>query len=201
MSYVITCGDEGVQINEGTRLAIVGSGFRLEGFSEVIAILKKLFGEELTIAANEENAWVKEKLDLQNWEQVNASSQQHIEALADLEGVTYAGYLPFSDPKELVTGVKGHMVRPHGIHIANKISFTLGGGEQKYNLGNYVISAEWVAQAPEELVKAVIGAQVAFYQKLAGKTELKMFSEEGGILGEEVALQNKAVLQKLGFLQ
>ncbi len=200
MSYVITCGDEGVQINEGTRLAVVGCGFRLEGFSEVVAILKKLLGDNLAIAANEENAWIKEKLDLQNWEQVNASSQQHIEALADLEGLTYAGYLPFSDPKELVTGIKGHMVRPHDIHIANKISFTLGGGEQTYNLGNYVISAEWVAQAPEELVKSVIGAQVAFYQKLAGKTELKMFSEEAGALGEEVALQNKAVLQKLDFL-
>lgn len=200
MTYVIACGDEGVQINEGTRIAVAGSGFRLEGFSDVVSILKKLFGSDLIIASNEENEWIKQKLDLQNWEQVNASSQQHIEALADLEGLTYAGYLPFSDPKVLTGGIKGHMVRPHAIHIANKISFTLGGGEQKYNLGSYVISADWVAAAPEELVKQVIGAQVEFYNKLAGK-ELPFVSEEAGSLGEEVATKNKAVLQKLGFIQ
>jgi hypothetical protein len=201
MSYVITCGDEGVQINEGTRLAVVGSGFRVEGFSEVTKIIKKLFGPEVFIASSEENDWVKKQLDLSNWEQVNASSQQHIEALADREGLSYAGFLPFSDPKQLAEGVKGHMVRPHAIHIANKISFTVGGGEQKYNLGNYLISADWVAQAPEELVKSFLTTQVEFYQTLAGKTPLIILVEEGGSLGEEVAAQNKAVLQKLGFIK
>jgi hypothetical protein len=200
MNYVIACGDEGVQINEGTRIAVAGSGFRLEGFSEVVLILKKLFGENIFIAANEENEWVKQKLDLKNWEQVNASSQQHIEAVADLEGLTYAGYLPFADPKELTGGIKGHMVRPHGIHIANKISFTVGGGEQKYNLGSYVISADWVAQAPEQLVKDVIGAQVEFYKKLANR-ELLITVEEAGELGAEEATKNKAVLEKLGFVK
>lgn len=200
MKYVIACGDEGVQINEGTRLAVVGSGFRLDGFSEVVQIFKKLFGADLAIASNEENEWIKQKLDLKLWEQVNASSQQHIQAVADREELTYAGYLPFADPKELAGEIKGHMVRPHGIHIANKISFTLGGGEQTYNLGSYVISADWVAEAPEQLVKDVIGAQVEFYTKLA-KRDLQVVTEEGGELGEAVAAANKAVLEKLGFLK
>lgn len=200
MTYVIACGDEGVQINEGTRLAVVGSGFRLEGFSQVASILKKLFGKNLVVAANEENEWIKQKLDLRTWEQVNASSQQHVEAVADREELTYAGFLPFADPKELTGGIKGHMVRPHGIHIANKITFTLGGGEQTFNLGSYVISADWVAEAPEQLVKEVIGAQVEFYTKLAGR-DVAIIVEEAGELGADVAAQNKVVLQKLGFIK
>jgi hypothetical protein len=200
MTYVIACGDEGVQINEGTRLAVAGSGFRMEGFSEVVTIFKELFEAELVIASNEENEWVKQKLDLRTWEQVNASSQQHIQAVADLVGVPYAGFLPFSDPKELTGGIKGHMVRPHGVHFANKIAFTLGGGEQKYSLGSYLISADWVAQAPENLVKDVIGTQVEFYNRLAGRT-LESITETAGSLGEETAEKNKAVLQKLGFVK
>ena len=47
MAYVITCGDEGVQINEGTRLGVVGSGFNLDGFSKVVKLLKKQFGKDL----------------------------------------------------------------------------------------------------------------------------------------------------------
>lgn len=201
MSYVIACGDEGVQINEGTRLAVAGSGFRLEGLTEVIAILKKLFDKTIYIVSSEENDWIKQKLELKNWEQVNASSQQHIEALADREGLTYVGFLPFTDPKQLGDAVKGHMVRPHGIHIANKICFTVGGGEQKYNLGHFVISADWVSEAPEALVKNFISTQVAFYTKLAGGKKLPTVVETAGVLGEATAQANSAVLEKLGFLQ
>lgn len=201
MVYVIACGDEGVQINEGTRLAFVGAGFRLDGFPDVIKTLKKLFGNDLRIVSNEENDWLKQKLELSTWEQTTASAQQHIEALADKEELLYSGFLPFSDPKQLKHDVRGHMVRPHGIHIANKICFTVGGGEQTYNLGCYVISADWVAEADKKLVKQVIGEQIAFYEKLAGGQELKRVVEEGGELGEEVAAKNKAVLQELGFVE
>lgn len=201
MSYVITCGDEGIQINEGTRLAIVGSGFRLEGFSEVVNILKDIFGKKVAVASSEENDWVKSKLDLSNWEQVNASSQQYIEALADKEKLVYAGFLPFADPKVLNGEIKGHMVRPHGIHIANKIVLTVGGGEQKFHLGHYVISADWVAKADKKLVKSFIQTQIDFYQKLAGKTKLEIIVEETGSLGEDVAAANKKMLQKAGILE
>lgn len=199
MVYVITCGDEGVQINEGTRVAVVGAGFRLEGFSEVVKALKKTFGDDLRIAASEENDWLKEQLKLSNWEQVNASAQQHISAVADQEGLLYSGYLPFTDPKQLKHEVKGHMVRPHAIHIANKICLTVGGGEQKYNLGHYVISADWVANADSKLVKQVLDAQIAFYTKLNGGNALPIELEETGELGEEAVAKNKAVLQKLGY--
>jgi hypothetical protein len=200
MPYVLTCGDEGVQINEGTRLAVVGAGFRLEGFSEVVAALKKLLGDDLRIVSNEENDWVKRQLDLSNWEQTNASSQQHIEALADTEKLLYAGYLPFADPKELNHEIKGHMVRPHSIHIANKITFTLDGGEQQYHLGQFLISAEWVSSVDFELAKKVIMTQVEFYKSLSGDNELMIITQKGGALGPDVAAQNKAVLEQMGFV-
>ncbi len=198
MPFVITCGDEGVQLNEGTRLGIVGAGFRIESFPEVIKALSTVFDQKLYMAASEENDWVKKVLDLSEWDQVNASMQQHIEALADRVKMIYAGYIPFSDPKDLKEGVRGHMVRPHGIHVANKICFTLGGGEQKYNLGCYLISADWVAEAPLKVVKAVILEQVEFYKALAKKDLIIVF-EEGGVLGEKVAQKNRKILEKIGI--
>ena len=199
MSYIITCGDEGVQINEGTRLGVVGAGFKLDGFSEIVKSLKKLLGDDLKIASNQENAWVKEKLDLSTWEQANASSQQHIESVADKEELLYAGYLPFSDPQALKHDIKGHMVRPQKIHIAMKIAFTLAGGEQTFHLGQNIISAEWVHMVDLEVAKKIIKDQVDFYQKIAGDYELKFVFEEEGSLGEEIAAKNKAILESLGF--
>lgn len=200
MPFVITCGDEGVQINEGTRLGILGSGLGLDGFPQVVKILKKVLEKDLRIAASEENDWIKQVLELSAWDQVNASTQQQVQILADKEKLLYSGYLPFSDPKNLEHEIRGHMVRPHGIHIANKICFTLGGGEQTYNLGNYVISADWVAEAPKELVKSFIGAQVEFYKKLSKNDDLMIVFEEGGVLGEKVAAANKKALEKAGII-
>lgn len=201
MIYVIACGDEGVQLNEGVRLGVVGAGFRLPQFSELLKALKETFpAEEFRIVSSEENDWIKEKLSLSTWEQVTASSQQHIEALADKEGLLYGGFLPFSDPKVLKNGVKGHMVRPHKVHIANKVCFTLGGGEQKYNLGQFVISADWVSAAPEKLVQDILSEQIAFYTKISGGKPLLTVVETAGTLGEATAQKNEAVLRKLGFL-
>lgn len=201
MSYVITCGDEGVQINVGTRLGVVGSGFRLKHFSKVVEAIKKTFGLEIAITASEENDWIKKELGLSTWQQVNASAQQHIEALADQESLLYAGYLPFADPKQLKHEVKGHMVRPHGVHIANTISFTCGGGEQTYHLGRFVVSADWVSQSSDAVVKSVIGEQIAFYQSLVGETELLKEVELEGELGADVAEKNAGILKRLGFIK
>jgi hypothetical protein len=198
MKYIITCGDEGVQINEGTRLAIVGAGLQLEGFSDIVSGLKKVFGDDLRIAASEENAWVKEKLELDTWEQANASGQQQIEALADAEGLLYAGNIPFADPQELEHGIKAHMVRPHGIHIATKITFTVGGGEEKYHLGQYLISAEWINEVPFEKAKELIAIQVAHYQSLSNG-ELSFDIQTEGELGQEIAAQNQQLLEKMGY--
>ena len=199
MSYVITSGDEGVQINQGTRLAFVGSGFNLEGFSEAVAILKTMVGDDLRVVTHVECDWIKDQLGLSNWEQVTASSQQYIEALADKEGLLYSGILPFADPKELGHGIKGHMVRPQGIHIANKIMFTLAGGEQTYNLGCFVISADWVAQASKETVSQLMQAQIAHYKAIAKRDDLVFVFEMAGPLGAEVAEANKQMLESVGI--
>ncbi len=199
MAYVITCGDEGVQVNEGTRLGFAGAGFRLEGFSEVITALKSLLDKDLRIAASEECDWMKSNLELSNWEQVTASSQQHIEALADREKLLYSGFIPFTDPRQLKHEIKAHMVRPKGVHIANKICFTLGGGEQTYNLGCFLISADWVHAVDFEVAKKIIEAQVEFYKKLSKRDDLKFVFETQGELGAEIAAANAAVLQKMGF--
>lgn len=199
MPYVITCGDEGVQVNEGTRLGFVGAGFRIEGLSEVITALKSLLGEDIRIAASEECDWIKQQLELSNWEQVTASTQQHIEALADREGLLYAGLIPFADPKALQHDIKAHMVRPREVHIANKICFTLAGGEQTYNLGCFLVSAEWVHLVDFAVAKKIIETQVEFYKKLVGRETLPVVFETAGELGEEIAQKNAEVLKKMGF--
>lgn len=201
MVYVIACGDEGVQINEGIRLGFVGAGFKVPGFSQVVPLLQELFGSDLRIAAHSECDWVKEQLDLSNWEQVEASAQQYTQSVADANALLYAGILPFSDPKQLEHEVKGHMVRPQTVHIANKIVFTLGGGEQTYNLGCYVISADWVAQADSQLVRDCLQAQIAHYQRISGKEKLEFVFELGGELGEVTAQANKAMLESVGIVE
>ncbi len=196
--YVIAPGDEGVQFNHGTRLAVAGSGVKVPGFEQIAQILKSLIKKPLYIVATAQNAWIKEQFELPDWEQTNATFQQQVQALADQLDFSYAGYLPFADPKEVKASIKGHMVRPPGIHLANKICFTLGGGEHTYNLGQYLISADWVAKADLDLVEKAIKAQVEFYRQLAGK-DLEIIYQEDGILGQELAAKNKAILKKLGF--
>ncbi len=200
MPYVITCGDEGVQINEGRRLGFVGAGFHLDNFHEALIALKKVIPEEIRIVANEENDWAKQQLNLVDWGQVNAAMQQQVEALADREELLYSGCLTFTDPKVMKHEIKGHMVRPHKIHVANKICLTLGGGEQKYSLGSYLISADWVAEAKPKIVESVINGQIEFYKKLANKPVQIIFAVEGD-LGEKVAAKNRAVLAKLGIVE
>lgn len=196
MPYVITCGDEGVQINEGTRLGIVGAGFRVPHFAQIVDALKKTLGDDIAVASSEENNWMKEQLSLDEWDQVNAMMEQHIEALADREGLKYAGILPFTDPKQLEHDIKGHMVRPQGIHIATKVSFTLAGGEQKYHLGCFVISAEWVSSVPREVAEEAILTQVKFYRSLV-KKPLQFTFEETGALDEKAVAANKAVIEDI----
>ncbi|NCN07046.1 MAG: hypothetical protein GW946_04380, partial [Candidatus Pacebacteria bacterium] len=133
-------------------------------------------------------------------EQVDASTQQHIAALADEHDLLYAGFLPFADPRQLKHDIKGHMVRPKKVHVANGISFTLGGGEQTYHLGRYVISAEWIGSAPEKLAKSVLEEQVAFYTKVAGGQQLERLFEEEGEVDPVVVKKNKKRLEKLGLI-
>lgn len=202
---VIADGDEGVQINVGRRLAFLGAGLKLEGFDKVLVAVRKMLesykdgaDNQLRLVASEENAYVKEVLGLNDFDEANASMQQHLQVLADKENLLYAGILPFADPLELEHGIKGHMVRPRNIHIANKICFTLAGGETTYNLGQYLISADWLAFADKHLVKSFIDTQVKFYEKLA-KRPLTFVIEEAGDLPSEIVEKNKAILFSLGY--
>lgn len=194
--YVITDADEGVQINTGKRLGFAGAGLKLDGFDEVATILKKLFGASIKMVASSESDWVKQQLSLNQWEETDASFQQHLQALADQYQFAYAGFLPFADPQDLDHGIKGHMVRPKNMHLANKICFTLGGGEQTYNLGQFLISADWVALASASLVNKVIKPQIEFYETVAGK-KLEIIFETKGKLAEEVVQQNLKVMEKM----
>lgn len=198
MPFVITCGDEGVQLNEGTRIGLLGAGVGVEQAPEIITALKKILPNEPVIAASQENDWVKQVVEANTFEQANASMEQRVQELADQVEVGYAGILPFADPQDLEHGVRGHMVRPKGIHIGTTLSFTCGGGEQTYHLGNFVISAEWVTEFDSKEVEQVMKIQTEFYTKLA-KQELKISFEMEGELGEEVAAKNRAVLEKLGY--
>jgi hypothetical protein len=198
MPYVITCGDEGVQINEGTRLGVVGAGFRVPHFTEIVKVLKERLGDDLRLASSEENNWIKKSLSLDDWDQVNAMMEQHVEALADREKLLYSGMLPFTDPRQLKHEIKGHMVRPQGIHIATKISFTLAGGEQKYHLGCFVVSAEWASGVSPDVAKEALLTQVEFYRSLV-KKPLQFTFEEEGTLDPELVAANKAVVE--GILQ
>ena len=210
---VIADGDEGVQLNTGRRFAFLGAGFRLDNFTEVLSALKKTlekgfpadFQKELRIAASEENALVKAKLELNDWDEVNASMQQHIEALADKNGILYSGILPFADPEELPHGVKGHMVRPHNMHLANKVCLTLAGGEEVYNLGQFLISADWLAEFTAngtknmEEAKSFIQVQIDFYSSLVGGNNLQILTQEDGPLSADLAADNKKVFTQLNF--
>lgn len=204
MPWVIACGDEGVQINYGRRLAFLGAGLKLEKFNQVLAAIHQMMAKcdvtdrQLRIVASEENAYVKEILALNDFEEANASMQQHLQVLADQEKLLYAGILPFADPLELAHEIKGHMVRPRNIHIANKICFTIAGGETTYNLGQYLISADWLAFADLNLAKEILATQVNFYEKLA-KKPLKLVVEEEGNLPKEIVAKNKAILKSLGY--
>lgn len=197
MPWVVTCGDEGVQINVGRRLGVVGAGVGLEGVEKVFAALKKVLKSDLKIAASAENDWVKQTLRLDDFEQADATIQQQAQVLADANKLGYAGFLPFADPRQLKEGIKGHMVRPKKVHVANKICFTLAGGEQTYNLGCYLISAEWLYLLDKKMAKAIIQTQVEFYTKLSKQKNLEYVFEKEGKLGGSFAVKNERILKSL----
>ena len=64
---VITAGDEGVQLNVGTRLGFIGSGFALPGFDLAVKTLKKIFKKkDLVLASIQEDDWLADKLKTHN---------------------------------------------------------------------------------------------------------------------------------------
>ncbi len=198
LQYIIACGDEGVRVSGATRLGVVGAGAKLPHIDELYKAIKKIY-PQVGVFANQENDWIKQQLALSDYESADASMQQHIAALCDLQDVKYLGNIEFVDPVEFGDGVKAHMVRPHGIHVAKQISLTIGGGEQKFNLGNFVVSADWVSGVKPEVAKEILQTEIEFYRALR-KKELPIVVEDGGELSDEMKAKNREVLQNIGLI-
>ncbi len=199
--YVITCGDEGIQINEGKRISLLGSGYKLEHFSEIIKALKKVLKtDELRIVSHQDSDWFKKQTSLTSWRKINDIAKQEIQKIAQDNSLLYSGYLTYTDPRTLKHGIKGHMVRPKGVHVASKIDLTVGGGEDVYSLASYQISADWVSQLDEEIVKQVINKQIEFFKQVA-KKDLKIKFVKKGILSEEQVEKNIQMLEKVGIIE
>ncbi len=197
IKYCLACGDEGVRVSGAVRLGVVGAGVKLSHEEAFFKALKNSF-PSVTLFANQENDWIKQQLDLPNYESADASMQQQVAALADRQKLKYLGNIEFVDPVDFGNEIKAHMVRPHGIHIAKQICLTIGGGEQTFNLGNFVVSADWISGAKPDVVKDILSTQIAFYRALR-KKELPVVIEEGGELDDKVKEKNREMLKEIGL--
>ena len=197
MTKIISSSDEGVQLNVGTRLGFLGSGYQLPHFETAVKILKKYFAKDLKIASNQEDDWLLDKLESKNPNLYRST----IETLGKKNKLDYIGQLDFGDPRLMDDEIsKGHLVRPPKVHIGDTICFTCGGGEQTFNLRNFVVSADFASQMPAKALKALLTTQIDFCTKLIGHTP-NFTWELDGELGKDLATKNqtavKAVLPEL----
>ncbi|MDR0463340.1 MAG: hypothetical protein LBG64_03935 [Pseudomonadales bacterium] len=193
ISLVISSSDEGVQLNSGTRIGFVGSGYDLPHFSKAVKSLKKHLPLDLKMASSQEDDWLLEKLESKN----PNLYRETVEKLAKEEDVKYIGQLDFGDPRALDDEVtKGHLVRPPKIHVADSICFTCGGGEQVFNLRNIVLSADFANDLTTKQLGELMQAQIDFYKKVLNRDDLTFVIETDGILGKKLAEKNQAALMK-----
>ena len=75
MAHIIACGDEGLQLNEGTRLGLVGSGVSFPHADTIISHLKTLF-DDISLVSSEENDWIRSHFSLNTWEQAKSNALQ-----------------------------------------------------------------------------------------------------------------------------
>ena len=197
LPYVITGVDEGIQLNSGVRLAFAGCGMGLDGFEMALKILKKELpleatGEGLTMLSSQEDEWQDDYLESRN----PVTVKEKFEEWATKCGVKYVGNLDFGDPKPYTEAIKGHLVRPPKIHVADTICLSCGGGEQVFNLRHYVLSADWLFKADQKKAKELIAAEIAYCEKVAGK-KLKFEYEIEGDLDPKIAAINKEFAEKI----
>jgi cell division inhibitor SulA len=89
------------------------------------------------------------------------------------------------------------------MHLANQVCFTIAGGEEVYNLGQYLISADWLADftnnGKKKLLEAkeLLQTQVDFYQSLAGDNKLKVLIEKQGPFEQKLVEKNQEILDKI----
>lgn len=197
MPWVIASGDEGLQLNSGVRFAFAGSGFHLPHFDLALQALRQLMPakQSLYLASMQEDDWLSRELQSKN----PNLYQEQLTSFATQNNLTYAGQFDYGDPRELdETGIKGHLVRPPKVHVADRICLTVGGGEQTYNLRHFVISADFVSALQPKEAQELITTQIDFYRQLTGE-DLPVTFETDGPLSAEVKKANQQVLAS--FLQ
>ncbi len=188
--FILTSGDEGVQFNEGVRLSVLGGGYKVWGFDHFIVDLKKVF-DNLYIASTAHNEWIKYILSLNTWDEVDSMAQQHTAGIGEKYGLKYAGFVDFSCPISLTEGIKGHMVRPKGIHVANKITFTVGGGESRFDLSSFQLSADWLyIEEDLSFIKTFLQKQIDFYKRFISDENFKLFIDDGAEFLSQEEKQN-----------
>lgn len=187
--WVIASGDEGLQLNNGVRLGFAGAGYALPHFAAAIDILRETLSGEILIAAAQEDDWLAHVLKSKN----QLVFDETIAALAQESNLTYVGQFDFGDPKDLEHGVRGHLVRPPKIHVAESIVLTVGGGEQVYSLEQLVIAAEYAYNLPLEKLKEILGAQIDFYRRVIGIDLPVKLSREGALSAEIKQANEKAL--------
>jgi hypothetical protein len=190
---VIASGDEGLQLNFGTRFGFLGSGYNLPYFAQAVIALQKKLPQKLVLISLQEDDWLAAQLKTKN----PNLYQETLQKFARTHKITYVGQLDYGDPRDLGDNLtRGHIVRPQKIHVADQICFTLGGGEQTYNLRQLIISADYLSGLTFKQAKTIIDFQIDFYQKLLNRP-LKFTRETKGILDEKTTTKNAAVLDKI----
>jgi hypothetical protein len=191
--WVIASGDEGLQLNCGVRFGFVGSGYELPYFAQAAAALQNKLPQKLVLVSLQEDDWLSAKLKTKN----PNLYQETLLKFAKAHKIKYVGQLDYGDPRDLDDQLtRGHIVRPQKIHVADQICFTLGGGEQKYNLRQLVVSADYLHALTPKQALAIIKTQVDFYRELLGRP-LKFTRDAGGILDDKTKQKNAAVLDKV----
>lgn len=190
---VISSSDEGLQLNFGVRFGFTGSGYNLPHFSQAIQALQKKLPQPLVLASLQEDDWLAHQLSSKN----PNLYQETLAKFANKHGLDYVGQFDYGDPRDLNDNLtRGHIVRPQKIHVADQICFTLGGGEQTFNLRQIIISADYLFALTPKQGLEIIGEQVNFYRQLLGN-KLKFTQETTGILAPSLVDKNQEKLQQI----
>ncbi|MBQ6438084.1 hypothetical protein IJJ12_01720 [bacterium] len=189
---VITTGDEGVQLNAGRRFALAGAGVGLAHAEEAMDIIERESGQTVTLVSGEQDDFLAAQLANPNQHEYEAVTR----TWAQERGRAYAGQLLFGDPRELSAGVRGHLVRPAGVHVAEQIVLTIGGGESQFSLRSVVISADFASALAKDKLAEIIGTQINFYRQLLGQELSVVIDDQGGWPAAIVAA-NRAAVQSI----
>ena len=203
--YVIASIDEGIQLNAGIRLGFIGGGLGLEGATQALEAWKKVVQKaqldtsKLYLLSSQEDEWQDEAIKSRNINIISTKMKKWAKEI----GAIYAGQLEFGDPREYISakkeflGVRGHLVRPPKIHVATGITLTCGGGEENFDLRNYVISADWLlGMSDKKLATKILQTEVEYCRNIA-KRELPLQYDLEGAFGQKIAEQNHKLAQKI----